>query len=1589
MASTAVNLRMMEGIVTPRSESSNGSPNLANQQISAELLASYTATLAEFAASRNNICTIQNDDMSTTEDEEMYDDQNSQCFKTSVASPTDSAKKSRKQSKPNKIEESSENSSVAGEEPENFEKCSEQPMETEGSPNDNIHLYKTNMPDELLRCSHCSFTAGNHEQLKFHIIEVHLGKMLINKNESTQQFEQQNPKPSEAINLQQQAYHRRLFAETFKIRNNLCQTNQSDNTTSAPQLSPIQQDTINKFTSDDNLNRDDSGLEEGEVCKRTENEMLPLNLSNPRWNEVTKTLSQNLDTQKNLGTSLPASIPMPQSFPGNRLNLPGFFPFGHPPFLFPFMQQNERENMLNSSNPQGSIGSGQSRIFNTEAFCDLCNKEFCNKYFLKTHKANKHAIYTDEPASTSPIPMTPTTPLGSSIPFSHSTPLMSTPLVHTPLTPSSMSFNSPYAGAFYSTTLNNLVLPPPLVPPHLGNHKMSSSIKQDSALNKGGVINIEAYCELCQKEFCNKYFLKRHKLKIHNVNIEVTIKNTKNIPVLDRPEGWCDACRRDIGSKQNLNSHKMSAHGPHVVNNITSHIDSVRSPPDFRNVNPNAMLPGLGNMKNDQIPRDNFSPWDISRQKSPFGNSFNLKSPNKPLEMRFMFENDKRLPNNAPPIEQQIRFLDQMNKIDVINRMAHINSFKLNPNSATSPPNVTNTTDESVKPQVKLETNEMDTSYNVSNEAGKDISMPILKPQNESLNKESKPTSLEDMPPALSREHPLTLNEKFLNDHSANINKPPVTPGSVSNSTDDSSREAGFIARVGQPAITSAPPGTKFTNEQLRQFGVVNPEAFCELCCKEFCNKYFLRTHRWKKHGIYTPEYSDRSKQQFKDNIPLDISKIFERQASDFKNFNDSENAFKLRCNICQISLPNSHLLYMHKMYYHNNNAGLINLPFREQLDAKENLRRIALQVQRQKIQDQQNMMQQQKLNEFQQQMESNKIHNNNNEASIYVRNMNDSIEMDEMRNQQRIELADMKDAQMQQTDSKSTEDIHTFNTLTDSKMNDSLSIPTSGYNASISEADTSQDLRKLQSMILGLNRKDDDIVQCKICHKTVGNSYLLKAHMASDHHILFPEANMNENQHIPELLYEANQNNYTPVSMDRQSYCCDICKKSCVSRIVLQQHMITEHGMQTPQGPTSFLDRIRAEVEGKEDRKPQSVMRGFCEICNKELCNKYFMKTHMLKMHGLNIENSEGASCDLCNKDLLNKCLLKIHRQNSHGLIEEMNDVKDMDILDSNAFPILKDLILMRSSEPITGEECTLCQRKFRNIKWLKIHLIQDHGEEGKQKWREIEPTVNTLDLLSQINQSCNICGEEQEDLVALQLHIIKHHNSENIDVSAGEGNQSFNCSLCSFVCDDITMLNVHEKSHYPEVNTTEIETVSSLHCAICPTRFTNSLEYRNHLMKHKIQGLIDSCHNPNINNSSQKTLRSKRTIWKCRKCNKKFKTRISCLVHSFRKHSVKNRPIYVNRIFPKRNKYTCNKCHKSSPNLGALLTHIRDKSCIIETNKDNTSDRSISQCFSIDSIEKDVGKIFLPTIANLRVSERVTYPLKVTFTLTPSAQN
>ncbi|CAF4957702.1 unnamed protein product [Pieris macdunnoughi] len=121
------------------------------------------------------------------------------------------------------------------------------------------------------------------------------------------------------------------------------------------------------------------------------------------------------------------------------------------------------------------------RIFNPEAYCDLCCKEFCNKYFLKTHRANKHGIYDGEPQN------------------------------HPGFQPQ-MQQTSPPRRASDEESGGT----PRRLSPDSARRARESAFQPD-VLRRLGVTNPEAFCEICCKEYCNKYFLRTHRERRHGV----------------------------------------------------------------------------------------------------------------------------------------------------------------------------------------------------------------------------------------------------------------------------------------------------------------------------------------------------------------------------------------------------------------------------------------------------------------------------------------------------------------------------------------------------------------------------------------------------------------------------------------------------------------------------------------------------------------------------------------------------------------------------------------------------------------------------------------------------------------------------------------------------------------------------------------------------------------------------------------------------------------------------------------------------------------------------------------------------------------
>ena len=195
----------------------------------------------------------------------------------------------------------------------------------------------------------------------------------------------------------------------------------------------------------------------------------PLNLSShrdmgdkpPMLRVLGAELLQNpdFDPSKFPGLGRPGS---PSSLPASLYQ--SMLPFGLPPFPFPFPgQQSMKPPHSGGGGPQMM---GRSQIFNPEAYCELCNKEFCNKYFLKTHKANKHGIYSDSPGvSRSPGPQQPQHPntTSASSGGGPTPPITSSSGMDQmgPPTPNSQA-GSPFSGAFIAANMGSLR--PPFLP---------------------------------------------------------------------------------------------------------------------------------------------------------------------------------------------------------------------------------------------------------------------------------------------------------------------------------------------------------------------------------------------------------------------------------------------------------------------------------------------------------------------------------------------------------------------------------------------------------------------------------------------------------------------------------------------------------------------------------------------------------------------------------------------------------------------------------------------------------------------------------------------------------------------------------------------------------------------------------------------------------------------------------------------------------------------------------------------------------------------------------------------------------------------
>ncbi|KAL2738797.1 zinc finger protein 423 [Vespula squamosa] len=763
-----------------------------------------------------------------------------------------------------------------------------------------------------------------------------------------------------------------------------------------------------------------------------------------------------------------------------------------------------------------------------------------------------------------------------------------------------------------------------------------------------------------------------------------------------------------------------------------------------------------------------------------------------------------------------------------------------------------------------------------------------------------------------------------------------------------------------------------FNADRLRRLGVINPEAFCEICCKEYCNKYFLRTHKMKRHGIVLQDNekspSNPAAALTWHQVQTSPLNLIVAESGNGSESNDRTND-DYECKPCGIRFQTVGLYQAHSRKMHENE---------EQRSPKQ---------------------------EFDQ------------------------------------------DTSDQRTDS------------------------------------ISEDLQKLQTMILQLNGLETNVGKgsqaCNLCGRECESRTSLRIHMATEH------STVAENP-----AQSPCQDKSPPANTPIVAY-CTLCEKDYASQEALKKHIIEEHQATMPINPLSQVPpppppaAIGGTTLGstssslinstptnsatpsanltQTEKKITSMTptSSYCEICNKELCNKYFMKTHMQRMHGIEIENGAqigGVICNICNKELCSKYFLRVHKHNTHGIVDEnatssstaKQEAYDASSSEDSALKPEQLGDLSHRYFTHFTEVCPICSRRFRSIKWLKAHLLGDHGKTGIDKWRDMEQQYQTT------SRNTNRSGNNNSKTIQQVSSNLKIPNgfelsqqNKTTDLTGNIGNQvlsnlfgstsddqqlkNYRCSYCNFSTTVLPFLFLHERSH---VNTQEsIDSDNTLQCPICSQGFHQPEQLHQHLLtRHQFPALLTQFQtpilgNPNIDqekvgSNDPKDSRSEET-----KDDNVNRNQINPTIGQ-------NRVSVSEQIRNQRNQednavqvtphgaYKCAQCGYATTNLNRIKKHVRKDhtaigdptdsviaelsktlkdvanrhklpACYAMPQETNVGDKTIMQPFLIDeqqdpssrnSDESNSEKRFTPALVYLPVKSRISSALTASFTLTPA---
>jgi hypothetical protein len=832
------------------------------------------------------------------------------------------------------------------------------------------------------------------------------------------------------------------------------------------------------------------------------------------------------------------------------------------------------------------------------------------------------------------------------------------------------------------------------------------------------IFNIEAYCKLCNKEFCNKYFLKTHMANKHGIYSEngTGTPTSSTMPRFDSPSS-------------------MSL-GPPPPSSL---LDRMSSSPLM-----NVSLP--------------TTPVSISGSFMAMASS--LQQQQQLQQQRSRQELSETSPKGSPSAAPNQLGGDE-DKGSAASSTASPKPRSSTPDASTKshpPPLISNIEDREREPGEKLDrpgsSNETDKlTADIRNSLPPGLRLPMVPPHMNPFG----PLPFFNMSPSTMQDIMRKEEEK--------LKEGGVTPTSLGcplpGTTGSPSVGGGQSGGSGSPGIANA------SQDRLRQMGVINADAFCEYCCKEFCNKYFLRVHKLKKHGVCSPELP-----------PEKVQKILAQMAKEAGK--TGQPMPPLTLGGPPLVRPPTSLSDTSKALSMMRQPGIPNFLNLPPLDPAHNLSIAAEDSDHSSDRpDEREEGRQVFLSQF---------------SPRSIIEPECELKIDENSSVIKSPLGEIPREKCQQ----SPEDLQQKGEETN---------PESTGDSNLTERkskETNEGLANLQNMIMKLNSSkskqlqqqptasqqlsalsDSSSTVCRKCNKDMENKYFLHAHMMNEHGTL----NMDEEEgavagsgggmggmissHLPISLPQypadlskltADLNSLTASSLGLP---CPISTNGGLPKLSEKPmdygKSIFEQMQGIQRGP-SFLEQMknsakmdlamsplkRTSMDRDPNKKPASLSRSYCEICKKELCNKYFMKTHMMKMHGIMMDpgppasntsgghpssnNPQPVSCEICKKEMSSRYFLMAHMASVHGLNEDMSPLSTAGHggMMSGMFPGL------------TGADFPPAPRMGEFSR-----LLMQQGE------KTMEQRLKELDAMKEsAGHTCSLCSNVFPDIVSLQVN-------------------------------------------------------------------------------------------------------------------------------------------------------------------------------------------------------------------------------------------